>query len=261
MIVSARRQSAPELSRRLDPRYWDRAYERLHDACQFPLEPLGQCIRHISYGPIITGRTPPPAGEDGVVVLHQGQLRFSGVDLSEALVVPAGCDWDLPRARVERGDLVLARSGAGSLGRNRVCVYDEPLPAVAGSFVDVIRLEDIHPQYVAAFLKTAQGWGQVHRIINGVGTPNISHEEIADLLIPRVPLSAQWRVGHRYQLGVAPPHREGCRLKLEGLSDGLTPAEARQQPRVLLALEQARAAYRGILGDLEAYLLGQRAEI
>ncbi len=263
MIVTSRLQSDPALLKRLDPAYWDPAYSRLLDGCRHPLVPLGDYIEHITYGPIVTGRKPPPppAAGPAVAIINQGQLLFSGVDITDALVVPAGCPWDAPRARLQYNDLVLARSGAGSLGKNRICVFCEDFPAVVGSFVDLVRLRDLDPFYVATFFKTQFGWGQIFRIINGVGPPNISFGEIADLLVPLAPARIQWRVRHRYHLHVLPLHRAAVGLKLEAIARGMPPAAAADQPLVSLGLQQATDTFRALIADLEAYLAGKRDDI
>jgi hypothetical protein len=132
----------------------------------------------------------------------------AGVDLRDATVVPAGCPWDLPRARLQAEDLVICRSGAGSVAKNRLAVYLEEAPAVVGSFVDLVRLDGLDPIYAALYLKTIYGWGQIHRLINGVATPNISFEEIRALQIATPPESLQAEMRQAYLNEVLPLHRE-----------------------------------------------------
>ena len=185
MIVFVR-QDDPRLRDRLDPPFWDPKFEQILDGCPHPIAPLGEFIEHITYGPIITGRE-APHDPDGVVIVHQGQVRHTGVDPTEALRVPAGCEWDLPRCRLQKGDVVMPRSGVGSVARNRIALFVDDCPATVGSFVDLIRLRDIDPAYVLLFLKTPPGWLQIWRVINGVGTPNISFGEIRSLRVPVLP--------------------------------------------------------------------------
>ena len=178
---------------RWDPRWWlwpDR--ERL-DHCQWPVVPLGRFIRHITYGPIITGRKPEHV-DGGVVIINQKQLGRTGLVLDEAVRVAEGSDFDLPRARVQRGDLLLARCGAGSLPQAKLAIVEDDFIGTVSCFVDIIRLEGIEPRYAAAFLKSRYGLGQIGRLLNGVGTPNISFGEIRKLRIPMAPEAVQARV-------------------------------------------------------------------
>ena len=111
-------------------------------------------------------------------VIRQGDIAETGLDERALLcVAPAGAH-DPPRSRVRPGDLLLSRSGAGALGRNRLAVYLGSRPANVGCFVDLIRLEGLNPFYAWFFFKTRLGREQIAAYANGVGTPNISFGEI-----------------------------------------------------------------------------------
>lgn len=200
-------QSDPNLTQRMDPAYYHPAYLRLLECCALPLVPLGQFIQHITYGPIITGPRPDPVSA-GVRIIHQGQIAPTGVDPREAVMVCPGSPWDLDRARLQPGDLVLARSGVAGVGRNRVAVFQGEYPAVVGSFVDLIRLRELDPWYVVLCLKTELVWAQVFRIINGVGTPNINFDEIAGLMLPLAPVTDRDALAREFRESVHPLHLE-----------------------------------------------------
>lgn len=205
MLVTYARQDDPRFLHRADPAYWHPAYEGLWAGCGWSRRPLGEFITHLAYGPIITGRR-PPTDPAGVALVNQGQIGLAGVDLSQAQRVPVGCPWDQPRVRLQPGDIVLARSGAGSVARNRLAVYCAAQAAVVGSFVDLMRVVGLDPIYVTLFLKTCYGWGQIHRLVNGVATPNLSFPEIRGLEIALAPedWQAAWR--DRYRSQVLPLH-------------------------------------------------------
>ena len=206
MFTTHCQQSDPALVDRLDPGFRHPAYEALLTRCRLPLRPLGDLIADITYGPIVTGRV-PPGSADGVPVVHQGQVTTTGVDLRQAVRVPVGSEWDCrPRARVRRGDLLLPRSGVASVAKNRVCIYQDDAPAVVGSFVDRIAVRDLDPVYALICMKSQVVWAQVHRLINGVGTPNISFKEVRSLLIPWAPSRSQRDLCARYQETVHAQH-------------------------------------------------------
>lgn len=206
MLITSAAQDDPRLRDRADPAHWHPAYDALLEQCRFPLRPLGGFITHMTYGPIVTG-TELPRAQSGVALVNQGQVVEAGVDLDRATVVPEGCAWDLPRARLRAGDLVICRSGAGSVAKNRLAVYLEPHPAAVGSFVDLVRLEGLDPVYAALYLKTAFGWSQIHRLINGVATPNISFEEIRGLQVALPPEALQHEARQAYCERVLPLHQ------------------------------------------------------
>jgi hypothetical protein len=212
MLTTFRPQSDLTDGRRADPQYWHPGYEGLFDTCRRPLRPLGDFITHLAYGPIVTGAEPPDH-EGGVALLNQGQLVRSGVDPTGARLIPPGCRWDGPRARVREGDLLLARSGVASVARGRMAVFLGDYEAVVGSFVDLVRVEGIEPLYALAYLRSEFGWAQMHRIINGVGTPNVSFGEIRGLQVAMLSEAEQAAVRGQYLESVHGPHLKALRAR------------------------------------------------
>lgn len=168
---------------------------------------LGECLELLTYGPIVTGSTAPHVPW-GVPSIRQSDFAETGLRRRGLLRVEPGSVHDPPRSRVRRGDVLLPRSGSGSLGRNRVAVYDEDEPANIGCFVDLIRLrpESLNPHYLWLFLRSHFGWGQIRSLINGVGTPNISFDEIRTLPIPTMPTAEQAQYEREYRQEVLPLH-------------------------------------------------------
>lgn len=207
MFITRKQQDA-QLIDRLDPGHWHPAYERALSECSVPLEPLGTYIEHITYGAIVTGRTPPP-DPDGYFMIGQGALRHTGVDLSDCPRIDPDSPWVLDRTEVKYRDLLIARSGAGSLEKNRLAVYHWDEPAVVDCWVDIVRLQGIDPDFVAVFLKTRFGWAQIHRLINGVGPSNLSFDEIRSLHVPGGRNSLERETADRYANHVMPLHRAG----------------------------------------------------
>lgn len=202
----ARRPQDDRLIERLDPGYWHPAYDAVVCECAVPLTPLGEFITHITYGAIVTGQRPPHV-PDGLPLIGQGALLPSGVAPEAVTRVPADSPWAPERARVRPGDLLIARSGAGSLERNRLAVYHEDAAAVVDCFVDLVRLEGIDADFVAAFLRTRFGWAQIHRLLNGVGPTNLSFDEVRALRVPAGQTDLEREVAARHAAQVLPLHR------------------------------------------------------
>ena len=245
LSASARRESEAAilsigqralLAQRWDPRFWQgrAAVRRL--AGRLRLVPLGEYICHLTYGPIVTGSRPQHI-EAGVPVIRQGNIAETGLDERALLcVAPAGAH-DPPRSRVRPGDLLLSRSGAGALGRNRLAVYVGSKPANVGCFVDLIRLEGLNPFYAWFFFKTRLGREQIAAYANGVGTPNISFGEIRALQIAALPAAYQDGLERRYREQVWPLHCRRDRADIRA---------------------EAERCFRAIVGDLEDYLQTRR---
>ncbi len=191
---------------RWDAAYW-REKRRHRHGSGVPVVPLGDFITHLTYGPIVTGRK-PGHHDGGVPVIYQGNVTETGVSLSDPLRVRADSEFDPPRSRVRKRDLLLPRSGVGTLGRNRMAVYCDASRANVGCFVDIVRLEGVNPFYVWFYFKTEPGLRQIATVINGVGTPNINFSEIRALQVALVSEDCQHQVEEEYWDRVLPLHRE-----------------------------------------------------
>jgi len=204
---------------RWDPGFWLRAPASGGQPARLPTSPLGELIEKITYGPILTGQRPTPVPE-GVAIIDQKAIRATGVLLERATVVAEGCAYDLPRCRLRPGDIVLARSGAGTLAKKRFTVFHEDAKATVSCFVDLIRLRGISPWYVVTYLRCRPGWSQVERLINGVGTPNLSFDEVRSLAIPLLPHREQEEIDAAWS-EIERLHRRGQRDDAERLLNGL----------------------------------------
>ena len=214
---------------RWDVSYW-RGTRSSTGSARFQQALIGDFIEHITYGPIVTGRRPDHV-EGGIRVIRQNDFADTGLKVDDLLRVENGCVYDPPRSRVRKGDLLLPRSGAGSLGRNRLAVYVDAPPANVACFVDRIRLSGVNPFFVWFYLRSAPGWAQIRSVINGVGTPNINFSEIRALRLPLIPEEEQRLMQRRYLQEVLPAH------KRSGSSDS--------------ARRRAEGRFRAIISDIE----------
>jgi hypothetical protein len=202
-------------------RRWHAGYvhPRLHlpnrENMRFPLRPLGDFIDFITYGPILTGRRVQDQAPGEVRVIGQSAIRETGIDFRLAHSVAKGSPFDLPRSRPCGGDLLLPRSGVGTLARNRLAVFLGDVPANVGCFVDIVRLGGLNPFYAWFFLKTDYGFDQIRRLYNGVGTLNLSFDEIRSLLVAVATDDVQRGVESRYRSEVLPLHQEWCSAQSE----------------------------------------------
>jgi len=192
------------LVERMTPGYWDPKWKAHRRFTRYPIRLLGDYITHITYGPIVTGKRPVGSKDtgQGVVLIGQKQFTDVGLDLTGATRVEENSDWDDPRARAQRWDLLFPRSGVGSLGKGRMGVFSydaERVRAVVGCFVDIVRVQGIRPAYLFIYLKSRFGQLQIARLLTGVGTININFDQIRSLEIHVLPdeqqatIDVQWR--------------------------------------------------------------------
>lgn len=187
---------------RWDPGFWNPRFRSNHLPSDRTV-PLGDFITFITYGSILPGHRPVPDLQ-GIRLIGQGQFAEAGLDLSSANRIIPGSEFDPVRSRVQQEDLLLPRSGEGSLLRFKVGVYRDEEPANVSCFVDLIRLSGIDPYYTWLVLKTRFLRDQILRLQNGVGTPNISFREIRSLQLPWLEPEQQLEWRRAYLEQVAP---------------------------------------------------------
>ncbi len=203
-------------SGRFDPEYWHPKFtyaEDIFKRSSYPIKDLGNFIKHITYGPIVVGKTFRPK-KDGIFIINQSEISDTGINYSYANYAGQKSAWVLKRAMVKKNDLVIARSGMGGIGKNKASIIDFNIDACVGCFVDLIRLEGINPYYVLLFWKGIFGISQVQKIINGVGTLNINFDEIRSIKIPILPNNIQKSIERSYR-DVSKAHHNAIMKKLK----------------------------------------------
>jgi hypothetical protein len=209
---------------------WSDIYETLMERCPFEVHKLGEFIPEkvsrfgqevpgITYGQV-GERVSPPKGTKvkisngqvtlklpdgtkvaGVAYLQVRNLRRTGIDIyaspSEKRYIVEGSRNDPIRSRLMPSDLLLVRSGVGSLGRCVVVPEGLGLMNVS-QHISRIVLEGIKSEWVAVFLQSRYGAGQMFRWAAGAAEPEIDFKEIRRLLIPVPDQKIQEAIAHQY---------------------------------------------------------------
>jgi type I restriction enzyme M protein len=119
------------------------------------------------------------------------------------------------RGRVEQGDILLASTGDGTLGK---CgVYRLDIPAVADGHVTIIRVDQsaIWPEYVADYLRAGFGARQIERFYTGsTGLIELSPEQAKRILID-IPASLEEQKERSLGLRQAEKDFEGALLQAQ----------------------------------------------
>jgi len=232
--------------------YWRPAYvknlKEITDS-NFSISKIGDFEEHLTYGAIVTG------GKNyegkGVFLLNQGDIQFTGLDDTDMKEIKKNSPWNIERAKVKTKSLVLARSGVGGVGKNRITIITKPINAVVDSFVDVLDLDirKINPFYVLVFWKTKFGRLQVERIINGVGTVNISFDEIREIKILNIPKNVQDNIESEYK-------------KMSKYHDKAMEAKKNdQEAEYKKNIEIAEKMLKDLIAKTEAVVRGERKDV
>ena len=178
---------------RLDPAYYDPKFtENMEFLSSLPnIVLFGELIEYTTYGQVGTREYT----ESGIRLLTPANLTANGVSLSPERFVAPGSRNDPQRSRLRKGDLLLANSGVGCIGRVAVFTSDEPCNI--SQHVNLIRLGlpdeasaklGIEPEYMAVYLQTRFGCLQIARDKCGVGACGINFDRIKSILVPVLPI-------------------------------------------------------------------------
>jgi len=177
--------------RRFDPRYHDPQWEDPLRSCRLPMQPLGDFVDDIVYGALGRGKKPVlQEGPGGFVLVGQKAVQDRGVDLSVCPRIVDEKPFVQERYTLRPGDLVVPRSGMGTLGKNKMTRWDGLPPesdargAVVDCFDDRVVIRGISSAWVLGVLRTEPGWSQIRRVISGVAQPNLSFTQLRALRMP-----------------------------------------------------------------------------
>jgi type I restriction enzyme M protein len=87
-------------------------------------------------------------------------------------------------SRVRRGDILLASTGTGTLGK--AAVYDLDDPAIADGHITIIRVdqERVSPTYLADYLRAGFGREQIERLYTGsTGLIELAPQQVDEILV------------------------------------------------------------------------------
>jgi hypothetical protein len=227
---------------------WSDIYETLMERCPFEVHKLGEFIPEkvsrfgqevpgITYGQVgervyppkgtkvkisngqVTLKLPDGTKVAGVAYLQVRNLRRTGIDIyaspPEKRYIVEGSRNDPIRSRLMPSDLLLVRSGVGSLGRCVVVPEGLGLMNVS-QHISRIVLEGIKSEWVAVFLQSCYGAGQMSRWLSGAtGQVEIDFKEIRRLLIPVPDQKIQEAIAHQYWR-MADYHYEAMKARERG---------------------------------------------
>ena len=182
---------------RLDYKYWDVGIRTRIDDLLAKGYPVLKDLNQIETS---RGRSP---GSDSYVDEDEGfaVVIKAGSNISRfGTLVLEGADWIeksaydeyVEKAReegnnlnlVQKGDVLLASTGDGTLGK--ACVYDAEHPAVADSHVTIIRVDakKVDPYYLADYLRYSFGSIQINRLFTGsTGLIELTPEQVDSIVI------------------------------------------------------------------------------
>lgn len=194
-----------ELVERMDPGYWSpRWYETLMPLLRYPgLQRVRDLVQD---GDVISSdHVRASRGEHKGPDYPYGYYTVNGfLETGYATYALEHCDEKafhrLRRSQVSEGDVLVAGSGKGSVGK--VCLIDRlERPSVVGDLYIVrVKSDVVLPEYVTLFFKSRYGQAQIFRHETGVsGQTHIDKEELEKFLVPILPMESQQRIAEEFK--------------------------------------------------------------
>lgn len=243
------------------PEYWDRKYKILEKQMQkggVKIVTIGDTEPYITYGAITPGKKMPKV-KKGILYISQIHMKPTGLDFNEEKIfVPKNSDWDQDRFRVQYEDVLIARSGVASIGRTEI--FRIKLPATVSCFVDIIRQNLVNPYYLALFMKSKFGIGQIERFRSGIGTDNINFKQIRSIKIPKLPDSIQQKIEKQYK-NMSKWHDKAMGIKRELIDKGSSNKKVEKDPKYQRNIKKAEAMLKDLIRRTEEVIEGKREDI
>lgn len=245
----------PALARRMDAPFWRPDYQGLLERMgrRYPLRTLGELLDRRS-GLIVGDHVRPSRGEaKGPSLPYEYYQTREFMEAGYHYTAIERCDERAYRrlayTAVRQHDILVSCAGVGGAGRGRVClVTHRPGPSCTGD-VFILRAHALNPIFLFLFLSSRGGRHQLLRLQNGVGTVNLSADELLQVEIPLVAQEQQRALAARYA-----PVAEAHDLAMAALARGDTQGFQRERARSEATLAVLRQS-------VEQWLVGEKEEI
>jgi hypothetical protein len=191
------------LAQRMDAHFWRpdfrQSLERL--AARHELRPLGELLGRA--GLIAGDHVRPSRGEArgaGLPYEYSQTREFMAAGYNYAAV--ERCDerayHRLAYTAVRRHDVLVSCAGVGGAGKGRICIVThQPGQSCTGDVL-ILRPAALDPLFLFLFLGSHAGRSQLLRFQNGVGTSNISADELLQIQLPLAAPAIQHEFAARY---------------------------------------------------------------
>ena len=172
---------------RLDCKYYDPDTLALLEGLR---DSGARTLQSLVLGPVHRGKSPSKAEynvdlDSNIRVVKAGNIGRTGLT-GEFDLITEEVYQRLASAHVKEGDVLLASTGDGTLGK--ATVYDAATPAIADGHVSIIRLkEGTLPEYAVWFLRSNLGQRQINRLFTGATGLIELPEAAVDRLLMLIP--------------------------------------------------------------------------
>ena len=248
---------------RMDPEYWTPEYQKTMQILsrKYKVRSLRNFITYITYGQV--GRK--SVGKRGKVQYIQVKnLIPTGIDFYRKPAKVPENSWNDPkRSRLQKNDILLSRNSFGGmstlLGRV-VVVFKDYGKVNVSEDIDLIRVKDISPYYLGAFLKSRYGQFQIQRMRYGVRSIKLNFNQVKSIQIPILPNPLQKKIEREYKK-MSRWHDKAMERKKELIDRGLSNKEAEKDSEYQRYIQRAETMLRDLIIKTEEIIEGKRKDL
>lgn len=172
---------------RFDYKYWNPVIRNRIDEL---IAEKAQTLKSINTVETARGKSPEQDmyvdEKDGyALVVKAGNIsKFGNLLLEEADYIEKDVYDRMESAHIQEGDILLASTGEGTLGK--CCVYRSDKPAIADGHVTVIRVDSnrVYPEYLCDYLRLGFGAKQIEMLYSGsTGLIELTVEQVNRIVV------------------------------------------------------------------------------
>lgn len=153
-------------------------------------------LQNVCKRPIRQGKSPTYTEGAGLTCIKPKHTTEMIVSLQETDCIDPITKDEVARQRLEYGDIVITRSGAGTIGRASIFSYNKEV--YTNDHLFIVRTHDTDSHYTCAFLMTYWGQRLLEAGISGsTGQLNLSNEHIKSLSLYIPDVAAQKYIGDK----------------------------------------------------------------
>ena len=146
--------------------------------------------------PIRQGQSPKYVEGDGLTCIKPKNTRDLIVDLADCDAIDAYTANEVRRQKLEYGDVVITRSGSGTIGR--ASIFTGSGDVYTNDHLFIVRVSEADGFYVGAFLKSYWGERLLEAGISGsTGQLNLSNEHIKQITLYQPGPQVQKYIGNK----------------------------------------------------------------
>ena len=183
-LHTTKRFSEFSQSGRLDAEYYQTKYDELLDALKRGKYKTIKELQIINY----RGLQPEYVENGTIDVINSKHILEDGLDYENFEKTDEVSFNGATRSHVQKGDVLTYTTGA-NIGRTQVYFLDKK--AMASNHVNILRVKDVNPVFLALFMNSVIGRMQTERACSGSAQVELYPDDIANFIVPLLPSEIQ----------------------------------------------------------------------